>query len=90
MNLKKNKMGIFLDLVEEYLGIQKAAHGARKPYKWGAKEYLSGFKVGERKEYDEKFVWASLRTCASRMKKDYGVCFKFETKNNIHYITRLA
>lgn len=49
MNLKKNKMGIFLDLVNEYLGIQKAAHNARKPYQWGAKEYLSGFKVGERK-----------------------------------------
>jgi hypothetical protein len=83
-------MGIFLDLVEEYLGIQKAAHGARKPYRWGVKEYLSSFEVGEKRACDERFVWASIRSIASHMKKAYGVCYRFETKNNIHYITRIA
>lgn len=83
-------MGLFLDLVNEYLGIQKAAHDARMPYQWGAKEYLSGFEIGETKEYKENYKWDSLKALASRLKRDFGVQFQFRTtKDKVQLITRV-
>lgn len=64
-------------------------HKKRKPYQWGAKQYLADFKVGEVREYDERFPWRSLRVIASRMAGRYGVRFVFNTADGLRIITRI-
>lgn len=60
----------------------------KKPYKWGAKAFLSSFEVGECREYHEDFEWKSLISIASRMKKDFGCIFFFNSADYLRYITR--
>ena len=61
----------------------------RSPYKRGAKEYLTSFKVGETKKYDGRFRYQSLRSIATRLKNDFGCAFVFSTTYEGKYITRV-
>ena len=61
----------------------------RRPYQWGAKQYLADFKVGEVRVYDERFPWRSLQAIASRMASRYGVRFVFNTADGLRIITRI-
>lgn len=61
----------------------------RKPYQWGAQQYLANFNRGETREYDEKFPWRSLISIASKLKRTYGVVFSFDTIDSKRYITRI-
>ena len=64
----------------------------RRPYKWGAKEYLSSMDVGETRILDERFTGNGLRCAASRMKELYGCVFVFRTKQKLglRQVTRIA
>lgn len=61
----------------------------RIQYKWGAKQYLSSFYVGETKEFKEDFRWDSLRSIATKLKADYDCQFLFNTKFGKRFITRV-
>lgn len=61
----------------------------RKPYDWGAKEYLTSLKVGEIREYNGEYDLSSLRPMASRLKREFGSVILFYTKNNKQFITRV-
>lgn len=61
----------------------------RQPYRWGAKNYLSGFRVGETREFQEDYRWDSLRSIASRMKEDFGCVFSLCVRDGKKFITRL-
>lgn len=61
----------------------------RKAYQWGAKEYLAGFDVGERRIYQDRFPYRSLQSIASRLKIRFGCIFRFETIGDVKYITRI-
>lgn len=61
----------------------------RRPYRWGAKEYLAGFNVGETKIYQDQFRWRSLQEIASRLKMGFGSIFRFDTIEKVKYITRI-
>jgi hypothetical protein len=58
----------------------------RKPYQWGAKEYLFSFKIGETRVCSE-FPIRNLATMASKYKRLLGMQFTFNNKNKT--ITRL-
>jgi hypothetical protein len=60
----------------------------RRPYQWGAKEYLADFDVGECKQYQDRFPWDSLKSIAAKMKSQFGVQFTFSSINGKRYITR--
>jgi hypothetical protein len=61
----------------------------RRPYQWGAKEYLAGFEIGERRVYNDRFPWDSLKCTAAKMKSNFGVQFIFNTIKGKQYITRV-
>lgn len=61
----------------------------RQPYKCGAKEYLSSFNIEEIREYKEAFEWKSLRSIASKMKRDFGCQFCFSSSDGKKYIIRI-
>lgn len=61
----------------------------RTQYKWGVKQYLSSFNIGEIKEFNEDFHWKSVRSIAARMAREFGCMFLFSTKFGKRYITRL-
>lgn len=61
----------------------------RRPYQWGAKEYLADFDVGECKQYQDRFPWDSLKSIAAKMKSQFGVHFAFSSINGKKYITRV-
>lgn len=60
-------------------GQYKKVSEERSRYKWGAKEYLSSFNVGEMREWDGVFPWRSLSCIASKLKKQYGCVFRLAT-----------
>lgn len=61
------------------LGADEKHELKRRPYKWGAKAYLSSFDVGETRTFNNEFRWDSLRPIASKMKSMYGCEFSFCT-----------
>lgn len=61
----------------------------RKPYRWGVKEYLTSFEVGEERVFDETFQYNTLRSIASRLHRDYGVQYSFRIINGIRKVRRL-
>lgn len=61
----------------------------RRPYKWGAKAFLSSFEVGESREYHEKFEWRNLISIASRMKREFGCQYLFNSVDHLRFITRV-
>ena len=63
---------------------QQKERKRRKPYKWGAKPFLSEFNVGDIKVVkDDTLDWHSLRTMAARMRRDYGCLFLFHNEERI-------
>lgn len=60
----------------------------RKPYKWGLKNYLSSFEIGEVRTYDRSYPWTSFKSVATMMKRDFGCVFSFSWKHKT--ITRVA
>ena len=63
---------------------QKAERKKRKPYKFGAKPFLSDFNVGDIKVVtDDTLDWYSLRTMAARMRREYGCLFLFHNAERI-------
>ena len=66
---------------------QRQEKKKRKPYKRGAKAYLSSFEIGEERVVKDEYSWNGIRSVASRMKSDYGCHFVFRNKNTI---TRIA
>ena len=62
----------------------------RRPYQLGAKQFLSEFDKGERRQYNDRFPWTSLKSVASRMKSEYGVQFLFNSIKGVRYITRVV
>lgn len=66
--------------------------GERAKYKWGAKEYLTSFSVGEIREWDGSFPWRSLSSTAARLKRDYGCAYRLTTiaQTNKKVIIRLV
>ena len=65
---------------------QRQEKKKRKPYKRGAKAYLSSFEIGEKRVIKDEYSWNGIRSVASRMKSDYGCHFVFRNKE----ITRIA
>ena len=61
----------------------------RRPYQWGAKDFLADFDVGESKQYQDRFPWDSLKSIAAKMKSQFGVQFTFSSINRKKYITRV-
>ena len=61
----------------------------RQRYKWGVKNYLTSFKVGETRKYDGRYRYDSLRSQAVKLKKDYGCLFGFYTSSEGKFITRI-
>lgn len=61
----------------------------RNAYRWGAKDYLSSFQVGEAKQYNGDYSWESLKSIASNLKKLYGVQYVFNTVGLKRYISRV-
>ena len=61
----------------------------RQPYKWGAKDYLSSFEVGETRIYDEIFPWRNLSSIACKMRRDFGCRYSLYTYNGQRMITRV-
>lgn len=61
----------------------------RTQYKWGVKQYLSSFNIGETREFNEDFHWKSLRSIATRMTAEFGCMFLFNTKFGKRFITRV-
>lgn len=61
----------------------------RQPYTWGAKAYLASFNVGECREYKESFIWESLKSIATKLKKDFDCQYIFNTAGSKRYITRV-
>ena len=66
---------------------QREVKKKRKPYKRGAKAFLSSFEIGEERVIKDEYSWNGIRSVASRMKSDYGCHFVFREKK---YITRIA
>lgn len=54
-------------------------HKKRKPYQWGAKQYLASFAPFESRLYDERFPWRSLASIGARLGREYGMKFRFLT-----------
>lgn len=61
----------------------------RRPYQWGAKDFLSGFDIGECRLYEGKFPWRNLQSIARYMSLQFGVQFAFSTVRGKKYITRV-
>ena len=61
----------------------------RRPYQWGAKDFLSGFDVGECRLYEGKFPWRNLQSIARHMSLQFGVQFAFSSVRGKKYITRV-
>ena len=59
----------------------------RKQNQKGIKEYLSSFKVGETRIYDDTYTWESLRENAGKLKLVFGCAFKFSLPDKT--ITRI-
>ena len=61
----------------------------RQPYKWGAKNYLSSFEVGETRVYEEICSWRNLSSIACKMRRDFGCRYSLYTDNGQRMITRV-
>lgn len=61
----------------------------RRPYQWGAKDFLSGFDIGECRLYEGKFPWRNLQSIARHMSLQFGAQFAFSTVRGKKYITRV-
>ena len=59
---------------------QRQEKKKRNPYRWGVKNYLSSFVIGEERTISEEFCWNSIKSMASRMRLDYGCQFKCSFK----------
>ena len=83
------------ETIKERQAVLREKNGApkeptkRRPYQWGAKEYLADFHVGESKQYQDRFPWDSLKSIAAKMKSQFGVQFAFSSINGKKYITRV-
>ena len=71
---------------------QYKKNGERKQYKWGAKEYLSSFSVGEMREWNGVYPWRTLSSIAAKLKREYGCVFRLTTivETNKKIIMRLV
>ena len=83
------------ETIKERQAVLREKNGApkeppkRRPYQWGAKEYLADFHVGESKQYQDRLPWDSLKSIAAKMKSQFGVQFAFSSINGKKYITRV-
>lgn len=59
----------------------------RAKYRWGAKDYLASFEIGETRICDPKFKWNSIRSIACVLKRQFGCSFIFWDKK---FIKRIA
>lgn len=62
---------------------------SRKGYKWGAKDYLSSFTVGEIRVFNEDLSWPNLMVIANYMKRNFGCRFVFNTHEGERLIIRV-
>lgn len=89
------KKGLFYDLAREARGIYNMAdHKARRPYKWGSKEFLINIKVGEQIVFDDdaRLSYRGLQQVAAHLRRDCGCQFSFRTNRitKIRTIRRVA
>lgn len=62
---------------------------SRQPYKWGAKEFLTGMGILETRVIPASLNFRSLIYMANALKKDVGMQFAQTSRGGVHYITRL-
>lgn len=77
--------------VEWWLPEEKRIPGPkkRKPYAWGVKAYLTSFEVGEERVFDGRFQYNSLRSIASKLRRDFGVQYSFRIIDGVRKVRRL-
>lgn len=64
----------------------------RRPYKWGAKAFLTSMEVGETRILDDRFTREGLRGAAVALWKLYDCRYVFRTnqKQGYRQVTRIA
>lgn len=81
------KKGLFYDLAQEARGIYNMADPkARRPYKWGSKDFLTNIKVGEQIVFDDdaRLSYRGLQQVAAQLRRTCGCQFQFRT----HKVTK--